>query len=239
MKGLTDRANLSNRAGCFPSQVEFITPRRTLAVSVTGNRCALNCAHCGGHYLQGMATLKEALAGRRAGIRSFLISGGCDRGGKVPLDRHWAGLKALARQGDLNIHSGLVNEEEARAIGKIARVVSFDFVIDAEIIRTIYDLPVTPGDYIRSYRHLRRYCRVVPHICIGLMGGRIKSEYRALQILKEEGAEAVSFIVFRPTPGTVLAGCSPLPEQAPGCRRGPPFPALLLGCMRPGTPPPY
>ncbi len=239
IEGAPDPEHPLNGDGCFPAQVEFITPRRTLAVSVTGERCALNCAHCGGHYLRGMTSLEEALAARRPGIKSFLISGGCDRGGRVPLDRNWAGLETLARQGDLNIHSGLVDEEEARAIGKIARVVSFDFVIDAEIIHTVYGLPATAEDYIRSYRYLRRYCRVVPHICIGIMGGRIKSEHRALQILKEEGAEAVSFIVFRPTPGTALAGCSPpLPEQVARvlaeARALFPRTPLSLGCMRPG-----
>ncbi|MGB4213928.1 MAG: hypothetical protein WBK64_03680, partial [Dethiobacteria bacterium] len=48
----------------IPGQVEFVFPRLTLPVSVTGRSCALNCAHCGGHYLQGMASLEEAL-GRR------------------------------------------------------------------------------------------------------------------------------------------------------------------------------
>jgi len=112
--------------------------------------------------------------------------------------------------GPLNFHTGLVTAEDAAAIGNIARVVSFDFVADASVIKEVYGLKASPEDYLRSYRHLRRYCTVVPHICIGIMGGRIESEYRALRILRREGAEAISFIIFRHAVRTAsVCGISP------------------------------
>ena len=194
--------------------MEFISPRLTLPVSVTGKECALNCAHCGGHYLQGMVGLEEALGRRGEGVKSFLVSGGCNPEGRVPHRERWAELEALALRGSLNFHPGLVGAADAAAIGGIARVVSFDFVVDRAVIEEVYGLQASPDDYIRSYRYLRRHCRVVPHICIGIMGGRIESEYRALKILRREGAEAISFIVFRPTPGTAFAGAAPpSPEE--------------------------
>lgn len=239
MKGFAAQENFYHRGECFPSQVEFVSPRRTLPVSITGEVCELNCTHCGGHYLKGMTPLGKALARQGAGIKSYLVSGGCNREGKVPHRSQWAELEALSLQGALNIHSGLVDKEEALAIGKIARVVSFDFVVDAGVIKTVYGLSASPEDYLRSYRYLRRYCRVVPHICIGILGGRIESEYLALRLLKQEGAESVSFIVFRPTPGTVLANSTPPhPEEVARvlaeARVIFPGTPLYLGCLRPG-----
>jgi uncharacterized radical SAM superfamily protein len=234
-----DWAGRRTRGDFIPDRVEFISPRLTLPVSVTGKECALNCAHCGGHYLQGMVGLEEALGRRGEGVKSFLVSGGCNPEGRVPHRERWAELEALALRGSLNFHPGLVGAADAAAIGGIARVVSFDFVVDRAVIEEVYGLQASPDDYIRSYRYLRRHCRVVPHICIGIMGGRIESEYRALKILRREGAEAISFIVFRPTPGTAFAGAAPpSPEETAAvlaeARVLFPRTPLYLGCMRPG-----
>lgn len=229
-----------HRRGDFiPDGVEFVSPRLTLPVSITGEHCALSCAHCGGRYLRGMASLEEALGRRGRGMKSFLVSGGCNPQGRVPHRESWAELEALSLRGSLNFHPGLVGAKDAAAIGRIARVVSFDFVIDEEVIEKVYGLRASPEDYIRAYRNLRRYCRVTPHICIGIMGGRIESEYRTLEILRREGAEAISFIVFRPTPGTAFAGAAPpSPEEAAKvmahARALFPQTPLYLGCMRPG-----
>ncbi len=239
MKSFQEPAGRHTRGDFIPEQVEFISPRLTLPVSVTGRSCALNCAHCGGHYLQGMASLEEALGRRGEGAKSFLVSGGCNPQGRVPHRERWAELENLALRGSLNFHPGLVGAEDAAAIGRIARVVSFDFVVDRAVIKGVYGLQASPDDYVRSYRYLRRYCRVVPHICIGIMGGRIESEYRALKILRREGAEAISFIVFRPTPGTAFAGAAPPPPEETAAVLAEarvlfPRAPLYLGCMRPG-----
>lgn len=227
------------RQSNFPPQVEFVYPRRTLPVRSTGGDCPLNCAHCSGRYLKGMLPLTEALQRREGGETSYLVSGGSDLGGRVPHMERLEDLLKLSQRGPLNLHTGLVGEEEARTLGGIARVVSFDFVVDDTAIKNTYGLGATGQDYIQSYRQLKRVTRVVPHICIGLDGGRIKGEYRALEVLREEGAEAISFIVFIPTPGTPLARCAPPPvSEAAGflaaARIMFPTTPLFLGCMRPG-----
>ena len=239
MKAQQGSSGRRKRGDFIPEQVEFISPRLTLPVSITGSRCDLNCAHCGGHYLRGMAGLEEALSRRDGKVKSFLVSGGCNSQGRVPHRERWAELEALALIGSLNFHTGLVDEEDAAAIGRIARVVSFDFVVDRPVIENVYGLRASPDDYIRSYRYLRRYCRVVPHICIGIMSGRIESEYRVLKTLRREGAEAISFIVFRPTRGTAFAfAAPPAPEDVADllayARVLFPRTPLHLGCMRPG-----
>jgi len=221
----------------FPDQVEFVAPNRTLSVSVT-NSCSLNCAHCGGIYLQGMVPLDKALGSKRGREKSYLVSGGCDKEGKVPLLEHWVELEELAGRGFLNLHVGLVNEDEASRLAEIATVISFDFVGDNEAIAAVYGLPCTVEDYISSYRSLQRYCRVIPHLCIGLNGGKIKAEYEALHLLKKEAVEAISLIIFRPTAGTAFSGCvPPHPREVAAfiatARLMFPGTPLYLGCMRP------
>ena len=223
----------------FPPQVEFVFPFRTLAVSSTGEKCALNCSHCGGYYLKKMLTLDEALHNKREGITSFLISGGCNSRGTVPHFMQWEKIKQLSRLGALNMHTGLVTEEQAQRIAKIARVVSFDFVVDNETIQKVYGLPVSGKDYRNSLRILARFARVVPHLCLGLKGGEMQGELQALECLKGVKIDALSFIIFMPTPGTLFASCSPPPLEEVGsflAKARIMFPSvpLYLGCMRPG-----
>lgn len=227
------------RQAFFPDWIEFAAPNRTLPVSVTGNNCSLKCAHCSGIYLQNMVSLEKALSSKSGRERSYLVSGGSDKLGKVPLLEKWAELEELAARRPLNLHTGLVTEEEARRLAEIATVVSFDFIGDNETIAAVYGLQATIEDYTTSYRYLQKYTRVIPHICIGLNAGVIKSEYDALQLLKQEAVEAISLIIFRPTEGTAFSQCSP-----PGVEEVARFIAttrlmfprtpLYLGCMRPG-----
>ncbi len=243
MTGKSELENLLNRAWearnlFFPGQVEFAAPNRTLPVSVTGHDCQLQCAHCNGVYLQNMVSLDKALSHKGGREKSYLVSGGSNKEGKVPLLDRWAELEELAARGPLNLHTGLVNEEEARRLSEIASVVSFDLPGDNQTISEVYGLKVTMDDYIRSYRFLQKYTRVIPHICIGLNGGTIKGEYNTLRLLKQEAVEAISMIIFRPTEGTGFSECSsPDPEEAAyfiaTARLMFPHIPLYLGCMRP------
>ncbi len=229
----------ASRRANFPHRIEFVYPQKTLPVSVTENECALNCAHCGGSYLREMSSLDKALCTGNESRTSFLVSGGCDRDGNVPLMYHREKIRELARIAPLNIHTGFVDDDEAREIAGVAKVVSFNFIADDETVEEVCGLKNGAARYIESYRSLRKYACVVPHICIGLKGGSIKGEYKALEVLRREGAEALSFIVFRPTAGTAYGNLPepPLAEVAAVLVRARLiFPRLTisLGCLRPG-----
>ncbi|MHB8927197.1 MAG: radical SAM protein [Bacillota bacterium] len=225
----------------FPPAIEFDYPNKTKVISTTGTACSLDCAHCGKHYLEGMTPIAEALAeatAEDAKPRSFLISGGCDRTGRVPVLHHRAAIEALKATGRVNFHVGLVDDEEARALAAYADAVSFDFVGDDETIHETFGLDRTVSDYLESYRALRRHTKVLPHICIGLRGGAMSGEERALQILRREGADALVFIVFIPTKGTRYADRTPPPvgaviETLARARLDFPRTPIFLGCMRP------
>lgn len=222
----------------FAPEIYCTYPRKTKAVSVTGHRCSLNCSHCGGHYLQHMIPLHDVVT-RDLDAASYLISGGCDPSGKVPIAQHVGLLKQLSMHKRLNLHVGLVDPEDIEVISQVADKVSFDFIADSETIREVLGLTKTADDYIACYRNLRAQCSVIPHICIGLRGGKISGEYRALDLLQKIGAERLTFIVFTPTPGTQFADRQPpeihdvLAVLLEARKKFPGVP-LSLGCMRPG-----
>ena len=227
------------RQAFFPQRIEFVDPSATLPVSVTQDRCALNCAHCNAHYLKHMATLERALKLPFKEESSFLVSGGCDLSGRVPLVENWDGLKELKKKGPLNLHTGLVPEEEAERLGAIADVVSFDFPGEEETVAQVYGLKAGLAHYLKAYRALLKVARVVPHICIGLKGGKIKDEEKILEALRFEAVEALSFIVLRPTRGTAFSGVKPPAAKEVAsiiakARLMFPCVPIYLGCMRPG-----
>ncbi len=229
------------RQAHFPAVLGMDDPRRTRALSLTGRACALDCAHCGGHYLETMLPLAglEPADRRLAGATSLLISGGCDPAGRVPVTDHLERLATLRPGRRLNWHCGLVGEAELLAIRDMADVVSFDLVGNDETIAEVSGLAATVADYRRTYRLLRRHVVVIPHITIGLRGGQLSGERAALRILHEEGAAAIVFLVLIPTPGTRYAGRTPPPVEEVArllaeARLAFPEIPLLLGCMRPG-----
>lgn len=213
--------------------------RRTEAVSLTGAACALNCAHCGAHYLRHMTPWQE-FQGRLAPPRgeaapapagapgpgggagdirpgapaSLLVSGGSDRQGRVPVLKHLAQLQRWREAGfRLNLHLGLVDPQEAQVLAGLDAVVSLDFPGDDETIRQVYGLDKSVADYVAVYEGLRQHMRVVPHVTLGLLAGRWHGERAALARLQELGAREVVFLVFIPTPGTRFAAALPPPVQ--------------------------
>ncbi|MBI2874565.1 MAG: radical SAM protein [Firmicutes bacterium] len=217
----------------------FYHPRNTLPVSVTGRGCALNCAHCGRRYLTHMAPARDLDRLPDSGPASFLISGGCDLEGRVPLLSNLDTVRSLSRRGRVIVHPGLAGEREAEALAPYVEAVSFDLVVDTPTIRDVYGLPATGDDFIAAFLALRRRIRTVPHLCLGLLGGEIRGEPEALRILSELEVEEAVFLVFNPTPGSRYGDRRPpdlsevesllLKARAllPGARLG-------LGCLRPG-----
>jgi uncharacterized radical SAM superfamily protein len=223
------------REANFAPRVAFDYPLSTAAISLTGSHCALDCAHCGGEYLKPMMPIWSAQA---QGATSCLISGGYDPSGKVPVTRDLEKVGALRNGRVMNWHVGLIGREEAEAIAPYVDVISFDFVGDDETIKEVYGLERRVEEYVKSYDLLQGYFSVIPHITVGLKGGEIAGEYRALEILEKLGLEGLILIVFTPTSGTRYADREPPELKAvidliAGARLRFPTVPLYLGCMRP------
>lgn len=234
----------------FPRQIGFDFPVKTESISLTGTSCALNCAHCGGHYLKGMRStgeiekeLERELHSKHnystiLKFRSILVSGGCTADGRVPFLPHLDFLRDLKKHVRLNFHTGLIQDKDIPILKELADIVSFDFVADAETIREVYGINKTPDDYALTYQKLRQAVPVMPHLTLGLKGGEWGGEECALERLEELGLDGLVFLVFIPTPGTHYADRKP-PELekvveflAKARLRFPDIP-LQLGCMRP------
>ncbi len=226
----------------FTDEIWFDFPSLTESITLTGQACALNCAHCGGHYLKGMRSVSEMKVDgsldSNLTFRSALVSGGCTIEGKVPFEEHLEFLYDLKQSVRLNFHVGLLDGKEISLLKGLADVVSFDFVADRETIQEVYGLKQGPEDYRRVYVGLREVVPVIPHLTLGLRGGKWGGEERALDALQELGFTGLVFNVFIPTPGTRYALRQPLPVEevvrflAKARVRFPDVP-LALGCMRP------
>jgi hypothetical protein len=223
------------RQARFPDEITWSYPLDTAVLSLTGGQCALDCAHCGGHYLGGMRPIWEA---EPDGSTSCLVSGGCDPQGRVPVLAHLDRVRAWRPGRRMNWHVGFVSEDEMQTIAPLVDVVSFDFVGDDRTIGEVYGLEKTVADYESTYRLLRRYAPTLPHVTIGLRGGELGHELAALERLQALGADGLVLLVFMPTPGTRYADRRPpSPEAAAGilaeARLRFPRVPLYLGCMRP------
>jgi len=230
------------RRAHFADEIFFDFPTLTESITLTGQSCALNCAHCGGHYLKGMRSVPEIKAqgspNSNYGFRSALISGGCTLEGKVPFTQQLDFLHKLKQDVRLNFHVGLLDGDEILLLKDLANVVSFDFVADPETIQEVYGLKKGLEDYSRVYQALREVVPVMPHLTLGLRGGQWGGEEKALDALEELGLDGLIFNVFIPTPGTRYALKQPLPVEEvirflAGARMRFPDISLALGCMRP------
>jgi uncharacterized radical SAM superfamily protein len=223
------------RSARFPHEITWSYPLDTAVLSLTGQHCALDCAHCGGHYLGGMRPIWEA---EPDASTSCLISGGCDPTGRVPVLAHLDRVRAWRNGRTMNWHVGFVSEEEMEALSPLVDVISFDFVGDDSTIREVYGTDRTVGDYVQTYRLLRRYARTLPHVTLGLRGGTFGHELPAFQLLQDLGADGLVLLVFVPTAGTRYAEQQPpAPEGAAEllveARLRFPSVPIYLGCMRP------
>jgi hypothetical protein len=182
-----------------------------------------------------MRPIEDVTPGAEA---SYLISGGCDALGRVPLNGHLEALSRLRPGHRMNWHVGLASAGDLRPILPYINVISFDVVGDRETAREVYGLDVGLADYVDTLQMLRRSAPVVPHITIGLRGGELSGERAALQALQPLGLERLILIVLIPTEGTRYADCAPpaLEEVAAllvEARLMLPQTHLSLGCMRP------
>ena len=221
-------------------KISFVYPKRTEPVSITGSGCALSCAHCNGHYLAHMRDVfHDPEEQKRKDISSYLVSGGCDAQGAVPLRDHVNLLRELSRKHRIVAHTGLIAREDSAVLASFIDSASFNLIGDDTTISEVYGLDKTVHDFIDSYLGLREHVRTFPHITIGLHGGEILGEYKAVDMLSKVGCDALVFNIFIPTDGTVFAGLSPpavheAVEIITYARKQLDGAEIYIGCMRPG-----
>jgi uncharacterized radical SAM superfamily protein len=223
---------------------------RFVSISVTGTACALACEHCKMHILEGMTALPRfdgslfdlcyALAER--GARGVLISGGCDRHGRVPLLHHIPDLIRVRRElgFTIRVHPGLPDEETVAGLAEAdIDGAMVDILGDDATIREVYHLDATTADYEAVLDRLERHrVPAVPHILIGLHYGQMRGEWKALEMIARHAHKSLVLVILTPLNGTPMAAVTPPPVSQIAdffalARRTLPATPVMLGCARP------
>ncbi len=227
--------------------IAYVPGKKFPSISVTGTACALNCAHCNRHYLEGMIPAEspqklievlERISGE--GANGFLLSGGAREDGSVPIEPFADLIRKVKIYSDLlvNVHVGLLRDSTLSALKKMhADMVSLDVVGADETIKKVYHLDRRSEDYLDALKRLdEEHIPHSPHITVGLHYGKVLGEYRAVDAVKESRAVKMVINALIPTKGTPMEGIMPpsvedikkVIDHTEGFQG-----ERVIGCMRP------
>ncbi|HVO77710.1 MAG TPA: hypothetical protein VMS79_02455 [Methanomassiliicoccales archaeon] len=226
----------------------YFPGRRFPAYSVTGGSCALKCSHCEGRLLRGMRAVRdpdalmvegEKLA--REGGTGFLLSGGCDARGRVPLGQFVDAVRALRETKGLtaNLHTGLLDKAEAEILSRSqADSYSVDLHQNPQVIRNVLHLDRAASSCSET---LDALCSsvdgaVVPHVTVGLDWDGADA-LASIELASDRRVDGLVVLVFTPLAGTEMVALGApsdeivleVLERARGMLDCP----ISLGCMRP------
>jgi uncharacterized radical SAM superfamily protein len=177
----------------------------------------------------------------QSGGVGLLISGGSTKKGRVPLKPFLDTMRWVKDHTSLilNLHTGMLNEEEAADVAATAvDIVSVDLIGSEDTLKMVYGLDSCVMEYGATLRYLiDGGANVAPHVCVGLHYGEVKGERIALKMAAEVKPETVVFISLIPTMGTPMSDVLPpsvetvtglIREATEICRGS----EISLGCMR-------
>ncbi len=226
-------------------------PPKFVDISVTGKQCELMCDHCASKILWHMipATTPEDLWNvcrdlKDRGVDGILISGGSDKNGFVPLWDFFETMKVIKEElgFTLTCHVGLVDEKFVEGLTYAGvDAVLLDIIGDNDTISEVYKLPHKKvEDYDNSLRLLKSAgLRIVPHVIIGLHYGKIKGEYKALEMISKYEPDALVLVVVMPYYGKAKFQLLPPPKVEESvmvvlhARLLMPATPIMIGCARP------
>jgi len=222
---------------------------RYRAVSITGDRCDLDCEHCKGSLLKTMAHAADPASLLRLGFEAasrmdygLLVTGGCDASGRLPWKEFVPAIRKLKAETNLivTVHAGQTDLHTAQAL-KDAGVdqALVDVIGDEVTAQEVYHLKEGTATIRRTMESLSKAgLEIVPHVIFGIHYGREQGERAALQMLKDYPLKRYVVVVLMPTRGTPMAGIEPPPlEQVARfiaeARLELPDLHASLGCARP------
>ncbi len=219
------------------------------AVSITGDNCELKCDHCKGMLLKSMHHVKDGKSLRKLGHeahsrgdKGILISGGCDREGRLPWHTFLDDIRYLKTHTDLTItvHAGIVDADTAREL-KAAGIdqALLDIIGDDATASRIFHLRNGIKPIIMTLENLTKVgISTVPHIIFGLHYGEEKGERASLEMLGNYLIEKYVVVVLMPLSGTPMALVKPpqverVADFLAEARIRYPRLKAALGCARP------
>ena len=210
------------------------------SVSVTGDRCDQMCEHCRAVHLRSMipvlncddlSNLAHSLSEK--GSKGYLLSGGCDANGSVPVGRFAKTVKESSSDLLVNVHAGFITKEEAdELVESGVSCFSVDIHQDRGEMFTVLHLNRDPEDYSKLLDILiSTGVKVVPHITVGFGCNDLNLSG---ELVASKGLKDVVLLSMMPTEGTMVEE-SVISEDAVmdavGILREKGL-NVILGCMR-------
>ncbi len=233
----------------LPGMVRYGNLRgRYPALSITGDKCLLQCEHCRGKLLAPMlkadqpeALLEAGLEQARRGAMGLLLTGGSDGKGQLPWKRFFPAIQEIRERTGLYLsaHSGFPDLDSCTRLKKAGvRQGLLDVMGDDRTAADVYHLeglkPVLRGLEAIKESGLE----LVPHVVAGLQYGKIAAEKQALEIIRSFNPDALVVVVLTPLKGTPMESVSyPEPVEVArlvaSARVMMPHVPISLGCERP------
>ncbi len=218
------------------------------AISITGDKCALNCDHCQAKILSPMIAapspallIDKCLQLAEKGNVGVLLSGGCDTQGRLPWKSFLPAITEIKTKTNLfiSVHSGLIDLTTARALRETGvDQALIDVIGDDQTLQAVYHVDFGVS-HIRS--SLVALCSaglsVVPHIVCGLYYGKIRGEKQALEMIAPFDIEQLVIVSLMRVPGTPFWDIAPLKAEAvaeiiAAARFHMPNVIISMGCAR-------
>jgi uncharacterized radical SAM superfamily protein len=187
------------------------------ALSITGRACELQCEHCRATTLEPMISadsperlIKKAMLLSDTGNHGILISGGCDREGKLPWGDFLSAIREIKDKTDLYVsaHCGILDYPTALRL-KEAGIdqALIDVIGDDETYRRIYHVNFGISRIAHTMDSLERAgIPIVPHVVCGLYFGKMRGERRALELISGFDVSRLVIVSLMTIPGTPLWG---------------------------------
>jgi len=193
------------------------------ALSITGDYCELQCDHCKSKILESMIFAKtpkelvnKCVELEKMGYLGCLISGGSNHEGKLPWSDFISSIQTVKENTNLflSIHCGIIDYKTAKNL-KDAGVdqALIDVIGDDETFKRIYHVNYGIEKIDESLLALKNAdIPLVPHVVVGLDYGKIKGEYRAIELIERYNPEVLVIVSLMSIPGTPMANiASPSP----------------------------
>ena len=218
------------------------------AISITGDRCDLQCDHCRGKLLQPMLKaagpdefLRQCVKLEKNGAYGILLTGGSDRYGRLPWQAYLPAIQKIKDQTGLflSAHTGFPDNRSSHLL-KAAGISQglVDVMGDNRTAASVYHLKdLSP--VLQALNAIQESgLELVPHIVAGLAHGKIDAEYKALEIIRHYKPAALVIVVLTPMKGTPMEGVKPpspleIGRLIASARLLMPEVPISLGCERP------
>lgn len=186
------------------------------ALSITGEQCALHCDHCAGKLLETMISTSDpgqlvetCRRLRKKGTLGVLLSGGCDREGRLPWDDFLPAISKIKKETGLyvSVHCGLLDDATAFQLKKAGvDQALLDVIGDDRTYREVYHVDFGVSRIAATLEALHRAgLAMIPHVVCGLYYGKIEGEMRALDMIARFHPEQVVIVSLMGIPGTPMA----------------------------------